>query len=103
MSPAPASFSEISVLAPDSECRIFSSAFGSTAIGVASWLAASPAAPYSTAGTRPVAARPPRLVLAERVPRRGFEYRFHHFPHYASDAQRASNLYTNNEETDVSS
>ena len=34
-SPAPASFSEISVFAPDSECRIFSSAFGSTAIGVA--------------------------------------------------------------------
>ncbi len=33
---APASFSEISVFAPDSECRIFRSAFGLTAIGVAS-------------------------------------------------------------------
>ena len=37
-SPAPASFSEMSVLAPDSECRICSSAFGSTAIGVAALL-----------------------------------------------------------------
>src|ERR1700726_4924546 len=38
----------MSVLAPDSECRIFRSAFGSTAIGVASR-----PSPYRTAGTRP--------------------------------------------------
>ena len=75
-SPPPASFSEISVLAPDSECRIFSSAFGSTAIGVASRLPPSRRA-VDHRRHPPAAARPPRLVLPERVARRRFEYRFH--------------------------
>ena len=39
----------MSVLTPDSECRIFSSAFGSTEIAVASL----PSPPYSTPGTFP--------------------------------------------------
>ena len=79
VSPAPASFSEISVLAPDSECRILSSAFGSTAIGVAALLAPSPAAPYTHRRHASRAAGAPRLVLAERVARCCFEYRFHSF------------------------
>ena len=93
LSPAPASFSEISVFWPASECRILSSAFGWTAIGVAPL----PPPPYSTPGTWP-----PR-----RVRRASF------FPNVsracASSIASISFLalcplpYTNNEETEVSS
>ena len=80
MSPAPASFSEISVLAPDSECRILSSAFGSTAIGVAVRLAPPLDGAVDDGRHAPLAARAPGFVLPECVARRGFEYCFHNLP-----------------------
>src|SRR4051812_43534634 len=54
----------MSVFAPDSECRILSSAFGSTEIGVGSL----PAPPYNTPGTRP-ARRVRRASFFPRVSR----------------------------------
>ena len=78
---APSSFSEISVFAPDSECRIFSSAFGSTAIGVAVRLRLRRRAVEHRRHLA-LAARAPRFVLAERVARCRFEYGFHVLPLY---------------------
>ena len=64
----------MSVFAPDSECRMRSSAFGSTAIGVAALPSSppSPADPYSTAGTRPAA----RVRRASFFPNESRDCRF---------------------------
>src|SRR5262245_40949025 len=54
----------MSVFCPESECRILSSARGSTAMAVASRALVSPVAPYITAGTSPAA----RVLRASFLP-----------------------------------
>ena len=74
---------------------------------VASRLAPSPDDAVEHPGTRPAAARPPRFVLPECVARSRFEYGFHLNPCQSvvviADYDQSTDIYTNNDDTDVSS
>ena len=84
------------MLTPDSECRIRSSAFGSTASDSGLLGAA-----VEHRGNLALAAQPAGVVPAEPIATHCFECRFHDCP--LSSESPAYQVYTNNFETDVSS
>ena len=106
------------VLAPDSECRIFDSALGSTVTGMACSAIPPDAGPVDNGGQPAGRAMTPRLILALVRPLLRYQCRFHDcflapLSPIAFALRASANplprhclttvFYTNKEETDVSS